>query len=532
MRPGPKEQALTIPYDNLYVKEPNLELEYTPEQVRELYLCSQDIRHFIKYVKIVSLDHGKVEFAPYDYQEQLIDMCLSERYSVALMCRQSGKSTTVGAFALWYSQFHADKFIGIVSNKASSAKDILRRIKIMYEELPVWLKCGVVEYNKYSLEFDNGTKIEVSATSDSAFRGRSINCVAPNTMVCYADDHGEVFYTTIEKAANANSSKINKYDLELSVEDEFMNLKSEKRFYTVYKLENLINGKIYVGFHSTNDLDDGYLGSGKLIKRAVEKYKPENFRKEYLAVFEDRESAELLEREIVNEEFVKRDDTYNLSVGGNVCILFGEHNGFFGRKHAQETIDRIREKAKLLTHTEEAKKKIRESSLRLWQDEDFRKKQIESHTGLTRSEETKEKMSAAQRGRKVSKETRFKISKSRSEWFSNLTEEEFQCWYQRAYSTERNDKISKAQRGRKLPREHVDKINKNPEKIRKTAEKHRGMKRSEEAKKRMSEAKKGKPPGNKGKVYCYDPDTLEKKLCTLEEVPEGWLRGYIPKCKS
>lgn len=82
----------------------------------------------------------------------------------------SHNSTTLATYALWYALFNDDKFIGIVSNKFESAKDILSRIKKMYEVLPTWLKPGSMEYNKNSVEFENGTKIQISATSASSFR--------------------------------------------------------------------------------------------------------------------------------------------------------------------------------------------------------------------------------------------------------------------------------------------------------------------------------------------------------------------------
>lgn len=102
------------------------------------------------------------------------------------------------------------------------------------------------------------------------------------------------------------------------------NRELKKNYFTVYKVTNLVNGMIYVGFHATNKLDDGYLGSGTYLKRAINKYGKKNFEKEIVAIFDNRKEAEDLEREIVNEEFVKREDTYNISVGGNVLII-NEH---------------------------------------------------------------------------------------------------------------------------------------------------------------------------------------------------------------
>jgi hypothetical protein len=87
-------------------------------------------------------------------------------------------------------------------------------------------------------------------------------------------------------------------------------------FYTVYKTTNLVNGKIYVGLHVTKDLNDDYLGSGKQIQAAVKKYGRDNFKREYIKICETPEEMYNLEAEIVNEDFVKSPNTYNMKTGG------------------------------------------------------------------------------------------------------------------------------------------------------------------------------------------------------------------------
>ena len=87
-------------------------------------------------------------------------------------------------------------------------------------------------------------------------------------------------------------------------------------FYTIYKTTNNINGKYYIGKHKTRDLDDNYLGSGTMLKRAIKKHGINNFVKEYLFIFDNEEDMNNKEAELVSEEFIKEDTNYNLALGG------------------------------------------------------------------------------------------------------------------------------------------------------------------------------------------------------------------------
>lgn len=87
--------------------------------------------------------------------------------------------------------------------------------------------------------------------------------------------------------------------------------------HTIYKITNKLNGKIYIGKHSTEDINDNYMGSGKYIKKAIIKYGVENFIKEILFIFSDEKEAYDMEKQIVNENFIKRVDVYNVIVGGD-----------------------------------------------------------------------------------------------------------------------------------------------------------------------------------------------------------------------
>lgn len=104
------------------------------------------------------------------------------------------------------------------------------------------------------------------------------------------------------------------------------------KYHVVYKTTNLVNRKYYVGFHSCNNLEDSYLGSGKLIKAAILKYGKENFFKEIIAVFHTRDAARYLESKLVNKSFVKNENTYNLTEGGTgVESQYGSNNHRYGK---------------------------------------------------------------------------------------------------------------------------------------------------------------------------------------------------------
>lgn len=109
----------------------------------------------------------------------------------------------------------------------------------------------------------------------------------------------------------------------------------------MYKTTNLVNGKIYIGYHKTTNLNDSYLGSGVLLLRAVKKYGKENFKREILFVSEDKASAEELEEFIVDSDFITMDSNYNLVTGGNICSLPGNRNPFYGKTHSPELMAAI-----------------------------------------------------------------------------------------------------------------------------------------------------------------------------------------------
>ncbi len=176
--------------------------------------------------------------------------------------------------------------------------------------------------------------------------------------------------------------------------------------YTIYKVTNKLNGKIYIGKHQTANPNDGYYGSGKAIKAAIEKHGKENFIKEVLYIFETEIEMNFKEKELITEEFVSRSDTYNAGVGGEG----GPH--FKGKTHSEESLKKMREKQKGKIISEEQRKSSSEKQKGKIISEASKIKMSIAKKGTKLSQETKDKIKAARAKQVISDETRKKMSES------------------------------------------------------------------------------------------------------------------------
>jgi len=195
---------------NARLKRTGTELSYTEEQVLEIAKCADDPVYFIKkYVKIVNVDRGLIPFDMWDFQEDMVRTFHNNRFTIAKMPRQVGKTTTTVGYMLWSAIFNDEYTIGILANKGQLARDILGRIQKAYEYLPPWLQQGIMTWNKGSLELENGSKIFAYATSAAGVRGGTYNLIFLDEFAFVPHNMAVEFFTsTYPVISSGQTSKV------------------------------------------------------------------------------------------------------------------------------------------------------------------------------------------------------------------------------------------------------------------------------------------------------------------------------------
>ena len=192
---------------NPLLKRANAPIEWTKEQILEYQKCMEDPIYFIKnYIRIVSLDEGLVPFEMYDFQEDIVNTIQNNRFTICKLPRQSGKSTTLVSYILHYILFNPNMNVAILANKAATARDILGRLQLAYENLPKWLQQGVVSWNKGSVDLENGSRVVASSTSSSAVRGGSYNMLFLDEFAFVPQNVAEDFFSSVYPTISSGKS--------------------------------------------------------------------------------------------------------------------------------------------------------------------------------------------------------------------------------------------------------------------------------------------------------------------------------------
>lgn len=183
-------------HGNTQLKPLGYAVDFEPWHIEEIAHCIEDPIYFIEnYCKIVSLDRGLVPFKLYECQKNKVTTILNNRKVILMEGRQQGKTITSAACILWYTLFQDNKTVAILANKAAAAREVMSRYQAMYESLPLWLQQGVREWNKGSIELENGSKVFTAATAASGIRGKSVNWLYIDEAAIIPNNVAEEFFT-------------------------------------------------------------------------------------------------------------------------------------------------------------------------------------------------------------------------------------------------------------------------------------------------------------------------------------------------
>ena len=183
------------------IKAPYKRMSYTEEQILEIARCADPetgSRYFMSnYFFIQHPTKGAIQYHPFEYQERLIDTYHNYRYSISLMPRQTGKSTSAAGYLLWYAMFVPDSTILVAAHKYLGAQEIMQRVRYAYENCPDFIRAGVTSYNKGSLDFENGSRIVSQTTTENTGRGMSISLLYCDEFAFVRPTIASEFWTAI-----------------------------------------------------------------------------------------------------------------------------------------------------------------------------------------------------------------------------------------------------------------------------------------------------------------------------------------------
>ena len=191
--------------DNPLLKRIGVTINYTQEQTEEYVKCAQDPIYFTKYIKIITLDEGIVPFEMYDFQKEMIQTFHDNRFVIVKCPRQVGKTTTTIAYLLWTILFQDSQTVAVLANRGDTARKILAKLQLAYENLPMWLQQGVVEWNKGRIELENHSVIIADSTSSSAARSGSFNIVFLDEFAFVPSNIAYEFFTSVYPVITAGT---------------------------------------------------------------------------------------------------------------------------------------------------------------------------------------------------------------------------------------------------------------------------------------------------------------------------------------
>jgi len=195
------------------VKDPYTKTKFKNDKELQDFIkcCDPDTGYLYFMDNFFMIQHptkGSIVYHPYNYQKRLINTYHNYRFSISLMPRQSGKSTSAAGYLLWYAMFVPDSTILVAAHKYTGAQEIMQRIRYAYENCPDYIKAGVTTYNKGSLDFENGSRIVSATTTENTGRGMSITLLYLDEFAFVRPSIAKEFWTSITPTLSTGGKAI------------------------------------------------------------------------------------------------------------------------------------------------------------------------------------------------------------------------------------------------------------------------------------------------------------------------------------
>ena len=198
--------------ETVLVKAPHRRETYTEQELEEFARCADPVdgpMYFMdNFFYIQHPTRGKMLYHPFEYQRRLIENYHNNRFSISLMPRQTGKSTSAAGYLLWYAMFVPDSTILIAAHKYLGAQEIMQRIRYAYELCPNHIRAGATSYNKGSIEFENGSRIVSQTTTENTGRGMSITLLYLDEFAFVRPTIASEFWTSITPTLSTGGKAI------------------------------------------------------------------------------------------------------------------------------------------------------------------------------------------------------------------------------------------------------------------------------------------------------------------------------------
>ncbi len=274
---------MTKSLDGVLIKKANQKETFTTEHIEELLLCTDPNDGYLYFMKnYFYIQHpvkGKILFEPYEYQVKLLKSYNDHRFNINMLPRQSGKTTCAAGYLLWYAMFNPDQTILVAAHKYTGAQEIMQRIRYAYELCPNHIRAGVVNYNKGTIEFENGSRIVSQTTTGNTGRGMSISLLYCDEFAFVPPNIAEEFWTSISPTL-ATGGKAIITSTPNSDEDTFATIwKQSQQKFDEYGNEQDVGSNGFFGYISHwnehPDRDDEWM------RVEIGRIGEERFRREY-----------------------------------------------------------------------------------------------------------------------------------------------------------------------------------------------------------------------------------------------------------